>query len=96
MTARPSVWCSMDAEYRELLDARLAQFRAEVRAEIRVLASELRGASAEQGSGLRGEFEKATADLVACIDSSESRLIRWMIAFWASWTIILGAMIWTH
>ena len=94
---------SYRAEYRELLDARLGQFSAELRGEVGLLRAEtdtfraeLRADMKSLSVELRAEMAKLHAELTVRLKSQEGRLMKWMLTLWLSSTIILAGMIWAH
>jgi hypothetical protein len=80
-----TVDASYRTEYRELLDARLAQFAAELRGEMGVLRAEL-----------RAEMDKLRHELTVRLKSQEVRLIRWMVGLWLSSMLALAAFMWSR
>ena len=87
---------SYRAEYRELLDARLAQFGAELHGEMGILRAELKADMKSLSVELRAEMAKLHAETTVRMKSLEGRLMKWMLTLWLSSTIILAGMIWAH
>lgn len=91
------------ADYRELLDARLAQFGAELRLEMGRLGAELRSEMDALRRELRAEMDALRRELAALegrlhaelsvrLKSQEVRLIRWMFGLWATTMLALAGM----
>ncbi len=75
------------ARFDAKLEQRIAELRAEIRQEIARLESSLNQSIAELRGELRVEFHTGLAAL-------ETKLVRWMFAFWAGSTLtILGTML---
>jgi hypothetical protein len=76
---------SYRSEYRELLDARLGQFAAELRGEMAVLKAEL-----------RGDMNRLRDELTVRLKSQEVRLIRWMVGLWLTSMLALAGLVWSR
>jgi len=84
------------ADYRELLDARLAQFAAELRGDMGMLRTELRGDMKALATELRSEMGRLRDEVTVRLKSQEVRLIRWMVGLWLSSMLALAAFMWSR
>jgi len=87
---------SYRAEYRELLDARLAQFAAELRGEMGMLGAELRAEMKTLATELRADMNRLRDELTVRLKSQEVRIIRWMVGLWLSSMLALAAFMWSR
>ena len=81
-----TVDASYRADYRELLDARLAQFAAELRQEMSLLCAEMTALETRLKAGM----DLLRAELTVRLKSQETRLIRWMFGLWISSMLALA------
>lgn len=87
---------SYRAEYRELLDARLGQFAAELRGEMGRLSADLRAETRALATELRAEMDRLHNELTVRLKSQEVKLIRWMVGLWLTSMLALAGRIWSR